>query len=146
MINKGQETIHLVLIVLILITTFYIVATQFFPKYKFLVGVVTSQTTQQLQLAITQCQFFHEQLDFLENMVDSSGIRASVSAAGLNGPAATVNCCSKDSPGCPASDSQPAECVGKCAAILKLQSECAKYYPPSADCYKDVDTRLGVEG
>lgn len=149
MMRRGFETIHIVLLVLILVTTFYIVATQLFPKYKFLVGVATSKSTQNIQLAVGGCQTFHEQLDFLENMVDQVGIRASISTAGLNGGDATASCCSKDAPGCtgaPAADSTPADCIKKCAAILKLHSACAKYYPPDADCYKDDITRLEVEG
>ncbi len=152
MMRRGFETIHIVLLVLILVTTFYMVATQLFPKYKFLVDVVTSKTAQNLQLAVRECQTFHEQLDFLENMVDQTGARASISAAGLNGGDATVSCCSKDAPGCTghystlAADSTPADCIKKCAAILRLHSACAKYYPPDADCYKDDITRLEVEG
>ncbi len=144
--RKGFAPIDIVLTIAIILLAFLLVTSVVFPKLKFLQGWVTSQTTQQLQVAVQECQFFHEQLDFLENMVDQSGIRASISEAGLNGGGATINCCSKDSPGCSSADSTPTECVQKCAAILKLQSECAKYYPPSADCYKDVDTRLGVEG
>lgn len=149
MMRRGFETIHIVLLVLILVTTFYIVATQLFPKYKFLVDVATSKTAQNIQLAVKGCRAFHEELDFIPNMVDTVGIRASISAAGLNGGAATVSCCSKDAPGCtgdPAADSAPADCIKKCAAILKLQSACANYYPPDADCYKDDTTRLEVEG
>ncbi len=150
--RRGFETIHIVLLVLILVTTFYIVATQLFPKYKFLVDVMTSKTAQNIQLAVKGCQAFHEELDFLPNMVDTVGIRASISAAGLNGGGATVSCCAKDAPGCtgdattPAADSTPADCIKKCAAILKLQSACANYYPPDADCYKDDTARLEVEG
>lgn len=154
MMKRGFETIHIVLLVLILVTTFYIVATQLFPKYKFLVDVMTSKTAQNIQLAVKGCQAFHEELDFIPSMVDTVGIRASISAAGLNGGDATVSCCSKDAPGCtgdptipiPAADSTPADCIKKCAAILKLHSACANYYPPDADCYNDDITRLEVEG
>lgn len=146
MTRKGQGTINVVLIISILLLTFYIVATQIFPKNTFLVRMVESKTVQQLQLAVRECQIWHEERDFMEHLVDSTGLRYSLSEAGLNGEGATVNCCSKGSPGCDTGASIPAECVKKCAAVLKLHSECAKYYPPDADCYKDDVTRLEVEG
>lgn len=153
LMRRGEfGVIHIVLGIILLLLTLYIVVPAVFSNSKFLVGVITSKTTQNIQLAVMECRIFHEQLDFLENMVDQTGVRASISAAGLNGGYATVSCCSKDAPGCigdittPAADSTPADCIKKCAAILKLHSACAKYYPPDADCYTDDITRLEVEG
>lgn len=134
--KRGFETIQLVLTILIVLLMFYIVTTQFFPKYRFLVGVVTHKTVQNIQLAVRQCQAFHEELNFLENMVDQVGVRDSIGNAGLNYPGAEANC---------DSGSTPAECIAKCVNLLKLYSYCAKYYPPSEDCYKDTVARKVLE-